>query len=73
MWKYHYKDHPNDLDAQKSRVEAGKGIIGCEMHEVFGWQDSHYLEEKRKLGLLRKMLLFFKGTLAFSKNEHDKS
>ncbi len=60
MWKYEYKDYPLDSSNLKVKVEPGKGIKGCEMHEIYGWQDSFYIERRRKLGFLQKLHLFFK-------------
>jgi hypothetical protein len=37
MWFKEYRDYPIDRTLIKEQVEPGKGIIGCEMHEVNGW------------------------------------
>lgn len=37
MWFKHYRDYPIDQPLIKEPVEAGHGIIGCEMHDLNGW------------------------------------
>jgi hypothetical protein len=37
MWPKSYKDYPIDTPLIKQQVRPGKGIIGCEMHELNGW------------------------------------
>lgn len=41
MWNRKYKDYPKDSDMLKEKIESGKGIIGCEMHEVYGWAEAY--------------------------------
>ena len=42
MWPKNYKDYPVDTPLVHYPVEPGKGIIGCEMHEINGWgEDWH--------------------------------
>lgn len=56
MWPKKYLDYPIDKPLIKQRVEPGKGIIGCEMHELNGWGASYHIppqywrddESKRK-------------------------
>lgn len=56
MWPKLYRDYPLDKPLIKHRVESGKGIVGCEMHELNGWGTSYHLpshyrgthESKRK-------------------------
>ena len=56
MWQKSYKDYPNDSPLKKETVESGKGIIGCEMHDVNGWGISHHVPKKRKKGFFSSML-----------------
>ena len=38
MWRYSIDDQP----LKRERVEPGKGIVGCEMHEDFGWGERYH-------------------------------
>lgn len=40
MWPKIYKDYPPDSPLKKEQVTQGRGIIGCEMHELNGWGDT---------------------------------
>lgn len=55
MWPKAYKDYPKDTPLKKERVSAGKGIVGCEMHEVMGWGEEFHVEKKKK-SLFRDLL-----------------
>lgn len=50
MWPKAYKDYPKDTKLKKDQVEPSHGIIGCEMHDINGWGDSHHQtpQPKRK-------------------------
>jgi hypothetical protein len=37
MWDKRYQDYPEDSSLKSQQVEAGKGIIGCEMKEICGY------------------------------------
>ena len=37
MWFKQYKDYPQEKPLIKEQVQSGKGIIGCEMHDLNGW------------------------------------
>lgn len=56
MWFKQYKDYPIDTSLIHERVEPGKGIVGCEMHEPNGWGESYTLPKRKKGGLIRKLL-----------------
>lgn len=59
MWPKNFKDYPNDTPLKHQKVESGKGIIGCEMHEQMGWgADHHIMAKPKKPGFIRK--LFYK-------------
>lgn len=47
MWNRKYKDYPKDTQMLKEKVESGKGITGCEMHEVYGWGEAFYDLDER--------------------------
>ncbi len=46
MWPKFYRDYPEDKPLVKQSVESGKGIIGCEMHELNGWGMTHHIPVK---------------------------
>lgn len=48
MWFKDYKDYPIDKPVIKETVESGKGIIGCEMHELNGWGEEVHIPVKKK-------------------------
>ncbi len=63
MWHNTYKDYKPDSDWIQKKVESGKGIVGCEMHELNGWGHRlHTPIAKKKTGWLRTFakLLFKK-------------
>ncbi len=43
MWLKSYKDYPEDQSVIQNQVESSHGIIGCEMHEVFGWGNTLHI------------------------------
>ena len=70
MWHREYRDYETDKPLIKSQVESGRGIIGCEMHDLNGWgQTIHVAVKKRRRGIMS--LLF---SLVFgAKNSHERS
>lgn len=70
MWHKEYRDYPTDTPQIKLSVEPGKGIIGCEMHEINGWGNSLHipLKKKKKRGLFKTLL-----EAIFGKNDEDRS
>ncbi|MEX1012318.1 MAG: hypothetical protein WD595_05925 [Waddliaceae bacterium] len=49
MWPKNYQDYPEDALLKKEKVESGKGIVGCEMHDVNGWGETfHHKKTKAK-------------------------
>ncbi len=57
MWWKEYQDYKEDEPLRKQRVEVGKGIVGCEMHEECGWGLTKHREPKpKKPGLLQLLL-----------------
>ncbi|MDP1880953.1 MAG: hypothetical protein Q8K60_08455 [Parachlamydiaceae bacterium] len=65
MWFKKYRDYPPDESLVKEKVEPGKGIIGCEMHDINGWGESLHQYQSRKKG-------FFK-TIFKSKTKNEPS
>lgn len=61
MWRNTYKDYKPDESWVKEQVEPGKGIVGCEMHELNGWGNQLHRPQKKQEGWLRTFLnLLFK-------------
>lgn len=56
MWYREFRDYPPDSPLKQERVEPGKGIVGCEMHEHFGWGQAFHQHPPRKRGLLARLL-----------------
>lgn len=56
MWPKSYKDYPKDQSLKKERVSSGKGIVGCEMHEINGWGNTHHRHRSRKRGAVYHLL-----------------
>lgn len=48
MWPKKYKDYPEDLPLTQNQVEPGKGIIGCEMHDLNGWGEAYHIFKKKE-------------------------
>lgn len=60
MWYREYKDYPPDTPLIHEKVEPGKGIIGCEMHELNGWGITlHRPKKRKKKGLIASVLAYF--------------
>jgi hypothetical protein len=47
MWWKEYRDYPLDKPLIKYQVQPGKGIIGCEMHEINGWGNTIFREHPK--------------------------
>lgn len=56
MWLKQYRDYPIDKPLIKEQVEPGKGIIGCEMHDLNGWGTNMHKFKTRKTGLFAKFI-----------------
>lgn len=57
MWPKEYRDYPKDTPLVKERVASGKGICGCEMHDLNGWGNSlHIPKKQKKNGFFRHLL-----------------
>lgn len=61
MWHREFRDYKTDTSLVKYKVEPGKGIYGCEMHDINGWGEQHHIP-KRKSNLFTKLLSYFFGT-----------
>ena len=49
MWPKSYKDYKTDESLVKQQVHSGKGIVGCEMHDLNGWGNSLTSSRKKKI------------------------
>lgn len=57
MWFKEYRDYKIDKPLIKDQVQPGKGIIGCEMHDLNGWGNTLQETFPRKVrGLIRRIL-----------------
>lgn len=56
MWWREYQDYKPDTPLIKERVESGKGIIGCEMHDLNGWGLAFDRPLPRRHGLLTRLV-----------------
>lgn len=60
MWWKEYRDYPHDRPLKKMKIESGKGIIGCEMHEIHGYGESfHNTRVHKREGLLHSLKKVF--------------
>lgn len=37
VWWREYKDYQPDTSLKQEKLESGKGLVGCEMHDRQGW------------------------------------
>jgi len=57
MWPKSYKDYPVDSPLIQEQVEPGKGIVGCEMHDLNGWgEELHVKKKKYRNGIIATLL-----------------
>lgn len=55
MWFKHYRDYPHDKPIIKEQVEPSHGVIGCEMHDLYGWGTSHHITRRQwRKGLISR-------------------
>ena len=50
MWDKAYKDYPSWEPLIKQKVYPGKGITGCEMHDINGFGNEYQMPKKKKKG-----------------------
>ena len=62
MWWREYEDYPVDGTLKREKVEPGKGIVGCEMHDRNGWGETFHRRPKRRPGLFLTLVSFLFGT-----------
>ena len=74
MWFKEYADYPIDHSLIKEKVEPGRGIIGCEMHDLNGWGTTWHYNKPSKKGLWRQLIsIFFKSGRNKDKDNHEPS
>lgn len=57
MWPKAYRDYKTDESLVKNQVQPGKGIVGCEMHDLNGWGNTlHIPVKKKKMGFFTTLL-----------------
>ena len=61
MWFREYKDYPIDSGLKRERVEPGKGIVGCEMHDLNGWGNQIHRCRKPRKGIIARLLDYLFG------------
>lgn len=72
MWPKAYKDYKTDESLVKNQVQPGKGIVGCEMHDLNGWGNTlHIPVNKNKKGFFRTMLNALSGKFNKKKGSND--
>jgi len=59
MWAKEYRDIPPDSPLIREPLEPGKGIIGCEMHEINGWGEAYHPPSYKKTWLRRLLETLF--------------
>jgi len=55
MWPKKYKDYKKDEPLKKERVETGKGIVGVEMNDSYGWAETFHQKPKPKKGIFARL------------------
>jgi hypothetical protein len=62
MWHREFKDYKTDRPLIQYQVEPGRGIIGCEMHDLNGWGTLIHIPRKRKRrGVIGKFIAYLLG------------
>jgi hypothetical protein len=56
MWFKSYRDYEVDRPLIKYQVAPSHGIIGCEMHELFGWGNTTHVRLKRHGGVVNSRI-----------------
>jgi hypothetical protein len=61
MWPKNYKDYKEDAPLVQQKLEPGKGIVGCEMHDLNGWGDSLHVKKRKQGAFSRFIQRLFEG------------
>ena len=62
MWLREYRDYKTDEPMIKQTIEPGRGIFGCEMHEINGWGNTLQCPKKKKKGFLASLVVVLFGS-----------
>lgn len=62
MWWKAYKDYPLHKPLKNQQVEPGRGIQGCEMHDLNGWGEEYHKPPRRHQGWFVNLCAFLFGT-----------
>lgn len=62
MWHREFRDYKIDRPNVQQVVEPGRGIYGCEMHEINGWGNTLYRSKKHKKGFFATLITHLFGT-----------
>lgn len=57
MWEREYRNYKRDKPLVQQELEPGKGLIGCEMHELNGWGNTLDRPQGKKRGFLASLLI----------------
>ena len=68
MWDREYRDYKPDEPLRKQNLESGRGIVGCEMHEIFGWGSRLHTPCPPEKGFLAVLLNRWFGKAGQGKN-----
>ena len=58
MWHKEYRDYPMDTSQIQEQVSPGKGIVGCEMHDINGWGITRHIPKPKKKGLWARCIQY---------------
>ncbi len=68
MWDREYRDYKRDETLIKQPIESGKGLAGCEMHDLNGWGNTLHHPKKKKRGFIGSLIVSL-----FGSNKENKS
>jgi hypothetical protein len=62
MWWKAFRDYPPHQSVKQQQVEAGRGIVGCEMHDLNGWGEEYHHPAPTKKGWFTSVCDYLFGT-----------
>lgn len=71
MWYREYENKKNDESLIQVKVETGKGIVGCEMHDLAGWGQTHHVYKRKKRGIFAGLKAFLFGSKIEEETQGD--
>jgi len=66
MWFKEYRDYKIDEALVKEKICSGRGLTGCEMHEINGWGNTLHQPKKKRRGGISTLIINL-----FSKKKND--